>query len=116
MNRAQRAIALLVMLVGAPKAEAACTLSATAVAFGTYDVFQAGPDDSTGTITYRCGIGDRRFLAVQHRDFFGDDIKSDDFIVLGEQHGVGETDVAGSGDGNFHCSSTYSLRDSELYD
>jgi spore coat protein U-like protein len=52
-------IALLVVIFGAAKAEAACTLSATAVAFGTYDVFQAGPDDSTGTITYRCGIGDR---------------------------------------------------------
>ena len=58
MSRVQRAIALLVMLVGAPKAEAACTLSATAVAFGTYDVFQAGPTDSTGTIVYRCGPSD----------------------------------------------------------
>ena len=58
MSRVPWAIALLVMIVGAPKAEAACTLSATAVAFGTYDVFQVGPDDSTGTITYRCGNND----------------------------------------------------------
>ena len=52
-------IASLVMLVRAPKAEAACTLSATAVAFGPYDVFQAVPTHSTGTITYRCDNNDR---------------------------------------------------------
>ena len=49
----------LVLCGGAQRAEAACTLSATAVAFGTYDVFQAGPTDSTGTITYRCANNDR---------------------------------------------------------
>ena len=59
MNCASWTTALLLVTFGAAKAEAACTLSATAVAFGTYDVFQAGPDDSTGTITYRCGNGDR---------------------------------------------------------
>jgi spore coat protein U-like protein len=58
MSRVSSAIMLLMLILGAPKAEAACTLSATAVAFGTYDVFQAGPDDSTGTITYRCSNND----------------------------------------------------------
>ena len=58
MSRARFVIVLLVMIVGATRAEAACTLSATAVAFGTYDVFQVGPADSTGTITYRCGNSD----------------------------------------------------------
>jgi spore coat protein U-like protein len=48
----------LVMLAGTQRAEAACTVSATAVAFGTYDVFQVGPTDSTGTITYRCSNND----------------------------------------------------------
>lgn len=40
-------------------AGAACTVSATPVAFGPYDVFQATPSDSTGTITYRCGNNDK---------------------------------------------------------
>jgi spore coat protein U-like protein len=52
------AIVALVMLASAQRTEAACTLSATAVAFGTYDVFQVGPTDSTGTITYRCNNND----------------------------------------------------------
>ena len=58
MSRVPWAIALLVMMVGAPKAEAACTVTATAVAFGSYDVFAAGPTDSTGTIIYRCAATD----------------------------------------------------------
>jgi spore coat protein U-like protein len=40
-------------------AEAACTISATAVNFGAYDVFAAPPDDAVGTVTYRCGAPDR---------------------------------------------------------
>ena len=47
------------MLGSAAGAEAACTLSASAVSFGTYDVFQAGPTDSTGTITFRCAADDK---------------------------------------------------------
>jgi spore coat protein U-like protein len=31
-----------------------CTISTTSVAFGNYNVFTTTPDDSTGTITYRC--------------------------------------------------------------
>jgi spore coat protein U-like protein len=31
-----------------------CTISVTSVAFGNYNVFTTSPDDSTGTITYRC--------------------------------------------------------------
>lgn len=58
MSRVRFVIVVTMMFVGGPKADAACTLSATAVAFGTYDVFQAGPADSTGTITYRCGNSD----------------------------------------------------------
>jgi len=58
MSRVPWTIALLVMMVGAPKAEAACTVTATAVAFGSYDVFAAGPTDSTGTIIYRCSASD----------------------------------------------------------
>ena len=43
---------------GALPAEGACTVSATAVAFGTYNVFATAPADSTGTVIYRCGQGD----------------------------------------------------------
>lgn len=31
-----------------------CSISATAVSFGTYNVFSGSAVDSTGTITYRC--------------------------------------------------------------
>ena len=31
-----------------------CTISVTSVAFGSYNVFTTTPEDSTGTITYRC--------------------------------------------------------------
>jgi spore coat protein U-like protein len=41
-------------LVVVAAAEAACTISTTAVSFGTYNVFAASPDDATGRITYRC--------------------------------------------------------------
>jgi spore coat protein U-like protein len=57
MTRALGAcLAMLIALPGsATLAEAACTLSATSVAFGSYDVFATTPRDSTGTVTYRCG-------------------------------------------------------------
>lgn len=58
MSRVPWAIAFLVLMVGAPKTEAACTVTATSVAFGSYDVYAAGPTDSTGTIIYRCGPSD----------------------------------------------------------
>ena len=41
-------------LSAAATAEAACTISTTAVNFGTYNVFSASPDDATGQVTYRC--------------------------------------------------------------
>jgi spore coat protein U-like protein len=49
---------LLAHAVAPNEAGAACTISATAVNFGTYDVFAAAPDDSVGTVTYRCGNAD----------------------------------------------------------
>jgi spore coat protein U domain-containing protein, fimbrial subunit CupE1/2/3/6 len=62
-RRALAAIALAVSVsVWLPaRAEAQlgvnCTISATPVAFGSYDVLSASPVDSTGTITYECVIG-----------------------------------------------------------
>ena len=51
--------AACLLLAAAARVDAACTLSSTSISFGTYDVFQAGPSDSTGTITFRCGTADR---------------------------------------------------------
>jgi len=39
-------------------ARAACTVSATGVAFGNYNTLSASPDDSTGTISATCLIFD----------------------------------------------------------
>jgi len=47
-------------LVGTPRpAGAACTISTTPISFGLYDPLGAGPSDSIGTVTYRCGAIDR---------------------------------------------------------
>ena len=52
-------IAAVLMMWALPgRAEAACTISTTAVSFGTYDVYNASATTSTGTITYRCGNAD----------------------------------------------------------
>ena len=53
-------------------------------------------------VIFDLDIFDGRLLAVEHRDFFGDDVEGDHFVVLGEEDGVGEPDVAGSGDGYFY--------------
>lgn len=55
--RTTRLLTILVAagaLSAAATAEAACTISTTAVSFGSYNVFSASPDDGTGQITYRC--------------------------------------------------------------
>lgn len=55
--RTTRVLTILVAagaLSAAATAEAACTISTTAVSFGSYNVFSASPDDGTGQITYRC--------------------------------------------------------------
>ncbi|MBI2833746.1 MAG: spore coat protein U domain-containing protein [Acidobacteria bacterium] len=49
------ACAALIVLAWAARAEASCTISTNAVAFGTYDVFAVSDLDSTGEIIYRCG-------------------------------------------------------------
>lgn len=45
-------------LAGPAAADAACTVSATGVAFGGYDPHSAAPDDSTGSISATCLIID----------------------------------------------------------
>lgn len=46
-------VATAIVLIAA-RGEAACTISTTAVNFGTYNVFATSADDATGQITYRC--------------------------------------------------------------
>jgi spore coat protein U-like protein len=49
------ALGVALALVGAGRVEAAgCSISATGVVFGSYNVFSSSPVDSTGTIVYRC--------------------------------------------------------------
>jgi len=43
----------------ASRVEAACTVSASGVSFGSYSVYAAGAATSTATITYNCGNHDR---------------------------------------------------------
>ena len=51
-------LAAFAVLACALRAEAACTVSAGGVNFGSYSVFAAGATTSTATITYRCGNAD----------------------------------------------------------
>jgi spore coat protein U-like protein len=54
----KRLLIMLALVIGtlyASDAHAqACTISATSVNFGTYNVFNGSDVDSTGTVTYRC--------------------------------------------------------------
>jgi len=54
MMRTAVMVAVLVLAVGAADARASCSVSATSTDFGTYDVFSAVPNDSTGMITLTC--------------------------------------------------------------
>jgi spore coat protein U-like protein len=46
-------------LMFASEARGACTISAASVNFGAYNVFNAAPLDSTGTVTCQCANNDR---------------------------------------------------------
>ena len=46
----------------AGRAEAACTISTTAVSFGTYNVFNASATAANGTVTYHCGSADHNIV------------------------------------------------------
>ena len=54
MSSAARYLAVLLCLSFAGEAGAACSVSATGINFGTYDVFVTAPLDSTGTVTVTC--------------------------------------------------------------
>ena len=54
MRRASRLAIAAAALASAAPAGAACTISATGVAFGAYDPQSISPDDSTGTVNVDC--------------------------------------------------------------
>jgi spore coat protein U-like protein len=57
-------LALVVGTLYASDAHAqACTISATSVNFGSYNVFNGSDTDSTGTVTYRCN-GSARNITI----------------------------------------------------
>ncbi len=47
-------LATAALVTAVSRAEAACTITTTAVSFGSYNVFAGSADDGTGQITYRC--------------------------------------------------------------
>jgi spore coat protein U-like protein len=51
-------VTLALVVAGAWRAEAACTIATTAMNFGTYSVFSATPTDTTSTFTADCGAND----------------------------------------------------------
>src|SRR5438094_522621 len=52
-------VAAAIVLGASGRADAAgkCTVSATSINFGTYNVFSNNPSDSTATLTYNCSGG-----------------------------------------------------------
>lgn len=60
-------LATAALLIAVSAAEAACTITTTAVSFGSYNVFAGSADDGTGQITYRC-TGPRPPLVTIHLD------------------------------------------------
>lgn len=61
-----RAVVVAVLMVGASAvdASASCSLSATGVIFGSYNVFGASPVDSTATIALLCTSGEDEHVRV----------------------------------------------------
>jgi spore coat protein U-like protein len=49
----------LCLVAASGRAQAACTISTTPVAFGNYDVFSPTDLDSTGTVTIQCHANDK---------------------------------------------------------
>jgi len=58
------AITVALAVLASSEAQAACTISTTNVAFGTYNVFNSSPTDSTGSITFKCGFFDFNILVA----------------------------------------------------
>ena len=48
----------------------------------------------------------RRFFLIKQRDLLGDDIQRHNFIVLSQKNGIGQADIAGACNSNFHSALT----------
>ena len=55
-----------------------------------------------GQVVLQLGVFNGAALAVEHGHLLGDDVNGHHFVVLGQQNGVGQADVAGAGYGDFH--------------
>jgi spore coat protein U-like protein len=53
-----------VLAVARPAAADRCTVTATPIAFGSYNVFASSPTDSTATVTFECNGGGRQPIAI----------------------------------------------------
>jgi spore coat protein U-like protein len=53
------ALAMVAVVALPSRVQAACTISTTGINFGDYSVFSTTPDDSSGSVTFRCGSPDR---------------------------------------------------------
>lgn len=54
MRRGVLGAALVAVALAATAAHAACTISTTPLAFGTYNVFSSSPLDSSAQVSFRC--------------------------------------------------------------
>ena len=57
---------------------------------------------TVGQVLLYLGVGDRGDAAVDKVRLLGDDVHGCDRVVLGQQDGHGQTDIAGPGDGDTH--------------
>lgn len=60
------ACALVLAPTGAAQAAATCSVSASVLAFGSYNVFSATPRDSTGDVAVSCSVGGLISLLVSY--------------------------------------------------
>ncbi|MBI2188321.1 MAG: spore coat protein U domain-containing protein [Acidobacteria bacterium] len=60
MTKACGVLLVVAAVAAVPRAaDAACTITTTSIRFGAYDPLGTSPNDSTGTVTYRCAPPDR---------------------------------------------------------
>ena len=63
LPRIDRALLAGLALLASSPAFGACTASTAAVSFGAYDTLSPANDDSTGTLTVDCDVGERNIVA-----------------------------------------------------
>lgn len=67
MRTSVTALVVATLLTVARPAHAKCTISATTVLFGAYNVFDAGAVDSTGTVSFTCDNKDKNIRITLDR-------------------------------------------------